>query len=135
MSITLARARHRVPEPMTVGAHLAELRRRVLVTGVALVATCSVAFVAYPQILHWLQAPVLPRQPTVQPVRHRPARRPVPADPRRHVRRGLPGLPGHPVAGVAVRHTGTAPQREALRRALRRRLARPLRRRCVRWPW
>ncbi len=26
-------------------------------TGLALVATCIVAFVAYPQILHWLQAP------------------------------------------------------------------------------
>ncbi len=57
MSITLARARHRVPEPMTVGGHLAELRRRVLVIGAALVVTCTVAFVAYPQILHWLQAP------------------------------------------------------------------------------
>jgi sec-independent protein translocase protein TatC len=56
MSITLTRAQH-APEPMTVGGHLAELRRRVLVTAVALVATCSAAFVAYPQILHWLQAP------------------------------------------------------------------------------
>jgi sec-independent protein translocase protein TatC len=57
MSITLPRARHRVPESMTVGGHLAELRRRVLVTGLTLVVTCSVAFVIYPQILHWLQAP------------------------------------------------------------------------------
>jgi sec-independent protein translocase protein TatC len=56
MSITLTRAR-RAPEPMTVGGHLAELRRRVLVTAVALVTSCSAAFVAYPQILHWLQAP------------------------------------------------------------------------------
>jgi len=40
-----------------MGAHLAELRRRVVVTGLALSATCIVAFVAYPQILHWLQAP------------------------------------------------------------------------------
>jgi len=57
MSITLHRARPLVPEPMSVGAHLAELRRRVLVTGVALVVTCITAFVAYPQILRWLQAP------------------------------------------------------------------------------
>jgi len=60
MAITLTRAqraRHRVTEPMSVGGHLAELRRRVLVIGVALVVTCTVAFVAYPQILHWLQAP------------------------------------------------------------------------------
>ncbi len=56
MSITLTRPRP-APEPMTVGGHLAELRRRVLVTGIALVVTCTVAFVAYPQILHWLQAP------------------------------------------------------------------------------
>jgi sec-independent protein translocase protein TatC len=57
MAFTLTRARHRGPEPMSVGGHLAELRRRVLVIGVALVVTCTVAFVAYPQILHWLQAP------------------------------------------------------------------------------
>jgi len=42
---------------MSVGAHLAELRRRLLVTTVAVAGTCIVSFVAYPQILHWLQAP------------------------------------------------------------------------------
>jgi sec-independent protein translocase protein TatC len=57
MSITLARARHRAPETMSVGGHLAELRRRVLVTGVAVAAAGVAAFVAYPQVLHWLQAP------------------------------------------------------------------------------
>jgi sec-independent protein translocase protein TatC len=57
MSITLTRAQRRGPQPMTVGGHLAELRTRVLVTGATLVVTCSVAFVIYPQILHWLQAP------------------------------------------------------------------------------
>jgi sec-independent protein translocase protein TatC len=57
MSITLHRARPRVPEPMSVGAHLGELRRRVLVSGIAFVAASVVAFVAYPQILHWLQTP------------------------------------------------------------------------------
>jgi sec-independent protein translocase protein TatC len=57
MSVTLARARHRVPDTMSVGAHIDELRRRVLRTGVAVVVACVVAFVAYPQILHWLQAP------------------------------------------------------------------------------
>src|SRR5580700_3070206 len=56
--ITLGRARSRGRnDSMTVGGHLAELRRRVLVTGLVLVVTCSVAFVIYPQILHWLQAP------------------------------------------------------------------------------
>jgi len=57
MSITLTRVRHRAPDTMTVGAHLAELRRRVLVTGAVIVVTCTVAFVGYPLILHWLQAP------------------------------------------------------------------------------
>ncbi len=57
MSITLARARHRAPDTMSVGAHIDELRRRVLRTGLAVVVACVVAFVAYPQILHWLQAP------------------------------------------------------------------------------
>jgi sec-independent protein translocase protein TatC len=56
--ITLGRARSRGrTDSMTVGGHLAELRRRVLVTALVLVVTCSVAFVIYPQILHWLQAP------------------------------------------------------------------------------
>ena len=56
--ITLGRGRSRARhDSMTVGGHLAELRRRVLVTGLVLVVTCSVAFVIYPQILHWLQAP------------------------------------------------------------------------------
>jgi sec-independent protein translocase protein TatC len=57
MSITLARGRHRVPDAMPVQEHLAELRRRLLVTGVAVAAGCGAAFIAYPQILHWLQAP------------------------------------------------------------------------------
>ena len=57
MSITLIRARRRAPETMSVGAHLAELRRRLVVTAVTVAVACSVAFVAYPQILHWLQAP------------------------------------------------------------------------------
>src|SRR5579863_6241272 len=57
MSITLTRAHHRAPTTMSVGGHLAELRRRVLETGAVIVVTCTVAFVGYPQILHWLQAP------------------------------------------------------------------------------
>src|ERR1700680_4455757 len=57
MSITLTRARRRAPDTMSVGAHLAELRRRLLVTAVAVAAVCSASFFASPQILHWLQAP------------------------------------------------------------------------------
>ena len=57
MSLTLTRARRRAPDTMSVGAHLAELRRRLLVTTVAVAGTCIVSFVAYPQILHLLQAP------------------------------------------------------------------------------
>ena len=57
MSVTLTRARRRASDTMSVGAHIAELRRRLLVTAVAVAATCSAAFVVYPQILHWLQAP------------------------------------------------------------------------------
>ena len=57
MSVTLIRARRPGADTMSVGAHLAELRRRLVVTAIALATACSVAFVAYPQILHWLQAP------------------------------------------------------------------------------
>ncbi len=57
MAIALPRVRRRVPEAMSIGAHLAELRRRVVVVGITLAATCTAGFVAYPHILHWLQAP------------------------------------------------------------------------------
>ena len=57
MAIALPRVRRRVPETMSIGAHLAELRRRVVVVGITLAATCTAGFVAYPHILHWLQAP------------------------------------------------------------------------------
>ena len=40
MSLTLTRARRRAPDTMSVGAHLAELRRRLLVTTVAVTGTC-----------------------------------------------------------------------------------------------
>jgi sec-independent protein translocase protein TatC len=42
---------------MTLGQHLAELRRRVVVCVAALVAAGVVAFVCYPTILHLLEAP------------------------------------------------------------------------------
>jgi len=51
MSITLARGRRRIPDAMPVREHLAELRRRLLVTGVAVAAGCGAAFLAYPKIL------------------------------------------------------------------------------------
>ena len=45
------------PDAMTLGEHLGELRRRVLIVLGACLAAGIVAFVAYPQILHALQAP------------------------------------------------------------------------------
>ena len=45
------------PAAMTLGQHLGELRRRVVVCVVALFAGAVVAFVAYPQILHALETP------------------------------------------------------------------------------
>jgi sec-independent protein translocase protein TatC len=42
---------------MTLGEHLGELRRRVVICVVAFVAGATVAFVVYPHILHWLQEP------------------------------------------------------------------------------
>jgi sec-independent protein translocase protein TatC len=42
---------------MTLGEHLAELRRRVVVSILAFGVGATVAFVVYPHILHFLQAP------------------------------------------------------------------------------
>jgi sec-independent protein translocase protein TatC len=44
-------------ESMTLGEHLAELRRRVVICVVAFAVGATVAFVVYPHILHFLQAP------------------------------------------------------------------------------
>jgi sec-independent protein translocase protein TatC len=53
--------RHRparpTPDAMTLGEHLAELRRRLLVSVVAFAAAGTAAFVVYPHILHFLQSP------------------------------------------------------------------------------
>jgi sec-independent protein translocase protein TatC len=44
-------------DAMTLGEHLAELRRRVLISAFAFTVGAIVAFVVYPQILHFLQEP------------------------------------------------------------------------------
>ncbi len=45
------------PEAMTLAEHLAELRRRLVISVVAFLVGATVAFVFYEQILHQLQAP------------------------------------------------------------------------------
>ena len=45
------------PNAMTLGEHLAELRRRVVVSVLAFFAAAVVAWVAFPHILHFLQSP------------------------------------------------------------------------------
>lgn len=60
MTISIARLRGRAdrsPAAMTVTEHLAELRRRVVVSVLAFAAGSVVAFVGYPRILRLLQAP------------------------------------------------------------------------------
>jgi sec-independent protein translocase protein TatC len=42
---------------MTLGEHLGELRRRVVISVLAFAAGAVVAFIVYPSILHFLQAP------------------------------------------------------------------------------
>lgn len=44
-------------DAMTLGEHLAELRRRVVISAFAFTIGAIVAFVVYPSILHFLQAP------------------------------------------------------------------------------
>jgi sec-independent protein translocase protein TatC len=45
------------PDAMTLGEHLAELRRRILVAVIAFAVAGTVAFIVYPHILSFLQAP------------------------------------------------------------------------------
>lgn len=54
----LTRRRRLAQEGMTLFEHLAELRRRVVICLVALALCATVAFVVYPTILHFLQAPL-----------------------------------------------------------------------------
>jgi sec-independent protein translocase protein TatC len=51
------RATRPTPDAMTLAEHLGELRRRLVTSVVAFLAGATIAFVAYPQILHWLQQP------------------------------------------------------------------------------
>ena len=51
------RSSRATPNAMTLGEHLAELRRRVVVSLLAFAAGTVVAFVVYPHILHFLQEP------------------------------------------------------------------------------
>src|ERR1700722_5533289 len=44
-------------DAMTLGEHLAELRRRVVISVFAFAVGATVAFIVYPQILHVLQPP------------------------------------------------------------------------------
>ncbi len=44
-------------DAMTLGEHLAELRRRVVISVFAFAIGATVAFIVYPSILHFLQAP------------------------------------------------------------------------------
>jgi sec-independent protein translocase protein TatC len=53
----LRRAPRPSPQAMTLGQHLGELRGRIMKILVALTVAGVVGFVAYPQILHLLQAP------------------------------------------------------------------------------
>ena len=52
-----SRAPRPTPDAMTLGEHLAELRRRLLVSIVAFAAAGTVTFVLYPHLLHFLQSP------------------------------------------------------------------------------
>src|SRR5271169_2324248 len=44
-------------DAMTLGEHLAELRRRVVISVFSFMVGAIVAFIVYPHILHFLQSP------------------------------------------------------------------------------
>jgi sec-independent protein translocase protein TatC len=46
-----------MPDAMTLGEHLRELRRRIVVSALAFMVAAVVTFVVYPHVLHFLQSP------------------------------------------------------------------------------
>jgi len=56
--LTLKRAEKPSPDAMTLGEHLGELRRRLVVCVIALVVTTTIAVIAYEPILHVLLRPL-----------------------------------------------------------------------------
>jgi len=59
MAISLKRRSQAKPSPdaMTLGEHIGELRRRVIVGTIAFVVAATIAFLFYNPILHWLKEP------------------------------------------------------------------------------
>jgi sec-independent protein translocase protein TatC len=55
--LRLRRSQRPSPQAMSLAQHLGELRRRVLIMAGAFIAAAIFAALAYPQILHFLQAP------------------------------------------------------------------------------
>jgi len=57
LAMTLKRRDRPSPDAMTLGEHLAELRRRLIIAVSAFVTAAIVAFIVYSHILHFLQEP------------------------------------------------------------------------------
>jgi sec-independent protein translocase protein TatC len=57
MALTLRRKAKPSPDAMTLGEHLAELRKRIIISVTAYVIAMIVVFIVYSHVLHFLQAP------------------------------------------------------------------------------
>jgi sec-independent protein translocase protein TatC len=57
MAMTLRRKAKLSPDAMTLGEHLAELRRRLIISVTAFAIAAIVVFIVYSHVLHFLQAP------------------------------------------------------------------------------
>ncbi len=57
MAMTLRRKAKPSPDAMTLGEHLAELRKRLIISVTAFLAAGIAVFIVYSHVLHFLQSP------------------------------------------------------------------------------
>ena len=138
LPFTAKRKNRPSPDNMTLGEHLGELRRRVIICAIAFVVAATIAVFAYEPILHFLLHPLcsvdastrhhtakgtssllVASNGTLQPLRDLAPRRPDAAREDRALRWSRPGVADHPVPDLALRDPRPQGDRAALRHPVR----------------